>query len=380
MADNTFFDVQKYQSEVKSIIVYKFFDAWFNVLSNVVKNKPDKRLGYIDLFAGRGYYGDGTTKSTPILILEKAIERPEMRESLVTYFNDADPENSRRLGEAFARHPSINELRYRPTVDDKQIGPNSIEMLRRISYPYLLFADPWGYNGLSLDLFRPVLKNWGTDCIFFFNFNRINMHLGNPFMLKNMNELFGETRADSLRHRVEGLSPWERETTIVDAVAEALKGLGSKFVLPFPFRTDGGSKTSHHLIFTTKERLGHDIMKSIMAKASTSSEQGVPSFICDPTQKAGVSKDKQPWLFLMPGPLDDLEEMLLAEFAGRELSVRQVYDEHNVGRRFTERNYKDVLKKLISGGKVSLIIPPGKKLSAGRLPDWCIVKFRDKGV
>ncbi len=50
MPDNTFFDEQKYQSEVKSIIVYKFFDAWFNVLHNVVKNKPDKRLAYPGLF------------------------------------------------------------------------------------------------------------------------------------------------------------------------------------------------------------------------------------------------------------------------------------------------------------------------------------------
>ena len=32
---------------------------------------------------------------------------------------------------------------------------------------------------------------------------------------------------------------------------------------------------------------------------------------------------------------------------------------------------KDVLKKLTSDGKVSLIVPPGKKLKAGTLPDWC---------
>ncbi len=84
MPEQTFFDEQKYQSEVKSIIVYKFFDAWFNVLFNAGKNKPDKRLGYVDLFAGRGYYGKHKVKSTPILVLERAIELPNMRENLRT--------------------------------------------------------------------------------------------------------------------------------------------------------------------------------------------------------------------------------------------------------------------------------------------------------
>lgn len=380
MPDNTFFDEQKYQSEVKSIIVYKFFDAWFNVLHNVVKNKSDKRLAYIDLFAGRGYYGEGKVKSTPILILERAIERPAMRENLITYFNDGDPDNSQLLREAIANHPSAGQLSNRPKIDVKQVGPTSVEMLKRINFPYLLFADPWGYKGLSLDLFRTVLANWGTDCIFFFNFNRINMHMNNSLMVKNMNELFSEERADHLRDRVKGMSPWERETTIVDAVAEALKGLGGKFVIPFPFKTDDGSKTSHHLIYTTKKRTGHDIMKNIMAKASTSSEQGVPSFVCDPTQKPGVKRDEQGLLFSMPGPLDDLEDMLPDKFAGRELTARQVYDEHNVGTRYTERNYKEVIRKLASADKVSLEVPPGKKLVAGTLPDWCIVKFPNKGV
>lgn len=378
MADNTFFDEQKYQSEVKSVIVFKFFDAWFNVLYNV-KRKRDSRLAYIDLFAGRGYYGDGRAKSTPIMILDRAIQRDDMRENLHTYFNDADPENSRLLGEAVASLPGIERLKNVPKVDDKQVGQDTIVMLKKIDFPYLLFADPWGYKGLSLDLFRVALKNWGTDCIFFFNINRINMHLNNPVMVKNMNELFGETRAGELGQAISGMESWERQTAVVSAVVDALKGLGGKYVLPYAFKTADGSRTSHHLIYTTKDQRGHDIMKNIMAKASTSSDQGVPSFTCDPTLKNGPPLERQGTLFAIPGPLDDLEAAILDRFEGVRLTVREIFGAHNVGTRYTERNYKDVLKRLISAGTVSTIIPAGKKLTNGTLPDWCIVQFPNRG-
>ncbi|VVB64054.1 Uncharacterised protein [uncultured archaeon] len=61
-----------------------------------VKRRKDNKIAYIDLFAGRGYYEDGT-KSTPLLVLEKAIQDPDLREMLITVFNDKDNEISYRL-------------------------------------------------------------------------------------------------------------------------------------------------------------------------------------------------------------------------------------------------------------------------------------------
>ena len=55
-----------------------------------------KTLTYIDLFAGPGRYKDGT-KSTPLLVIEKAIADPKLRNRLVTMFNDVDENNSQTL-------------------------------------------------------------------------------------------------------------------------------------------------------------------------------------------------------------------------------------------------------------------------------------------
>jgi len=69
---NRFFDETREQSIIKGKIVSDYFWAWAKVITPTVKKSGTNRIAYIDLFAGPGRYRDGT-KSTPLLILEKAI-------------------------------------------------------------------------------------------------------------------------------------------------------------------------------------------------------------------------------------------------------------------------------------------------------------------
>ena len=194
-----------------------------------------------------------------------------------------------------------------------------------------------------------MIKDWGCDCIFFFNYRRINAALTNPKVEELVDELFTRTRADKLRAEVPNLSPPQRERVILAALSEALRDLGAEYVLPLKFRNRKNSKTSHYLIFVCKHFKGYDIMKDIMAKASSERPQGVPSFEYDP------------WLASMyPGllalelehPLDDLKEMLMEEFAGQTISMHDIYMQHSVNRRYIERNYKDALIALEDEGRV----------------------------
>ncbi len=110
MVDNQFFDESREQSQIKARIVAKYFWAWANVVIPSTK-KRGNRIAYIDLFAGPGRYEDGTL-STPLLVLKKAIDdpSPNMREMLVTLFNDKDAENVGKLKGAIASMPGINTL------------------------------------------------------------------------------------------------------------------------------------------------------------------------------------------------------------------------------------------------------------------------------
>jgi three-Cys-motif partner protein len=352
MSTAKFFDESKEQSEVKAAIVTKYFWAWARVMVPQAKKRTN-RIAYIDLFAGPGRYKDGT-RSTPILLLEQAIQDPDMRQMLVTMFNDANEDFSRSLEKAIYSLPGVERLKYPPKVSHFEVGEEIARMFEEMRFvPTLFFVDPWGYKGLSMNLIGSVLKDWGCDCIFFFNYNRINMGLGNDLVRDHMNALFGKVRADSLRMKLEAMDAYERELTIVEELVEALQCMGGKYVLPFRFVNDCGSRTSHHLIFVSKNVLGYKIMKDIMAKESSRTEQGVPTLEYNPADA------RFPLLFELSRPLDDLAEMLLSEFAGQTLTMQEVHRKHHVGRRFIERNYKDALRILEAQGQI-ITDPPAK--------------------
>ncbi|MGI8911471.1 MAG: three-Cys-motif partner protein TcmP [Rubrobacteraceae bacterium] len=357
MSDAGFFEESKEQSRIKAEIVRKYFWAWANVVVSVAKSRGEGRIAYIDLFAGPGRYKDGT-KSTPLLVLESAVQKPDLRKMLVTLLNDKDSENVRSLQNAIESTPEFEQFEHKPQVWNNEVGSEIVAQFESMNMvPTLFFVDPWGYKGLSLKLINSVLKNWGSDCIIFFNYNRINMGLNNEYVKEHMDALFGEARAERLRERLKPMSPQERELEIVEEIAEALKEMGGKYVLPFRFRDEKGNRASHHLIFVSKHFKGYEIMKGVMAGESSAADQGVPSLEYNPATK------DQRLLFELSRPLDELEGQLLNDFAGRTLTMRQIYEEHSVGRPFTDTNYKEALKKLEAKGAIETnpSIPPRRK-------------------
>ena len=59
-------------SKVKTTIATKYFFTWADIVGRKTRSN---RIGYVDLYAGPGRFMDGT-KSTPLLILERAINDP----------------------------------------------------------------------------------------------------------------------------------------------------------------------------------------------------------------------------------------------------------------------------------------------------------------
>ncbi len=353
MADSSFFDESQEQSQVKATIVAKYFWAWANVIIPAATQRS-KKIAYVDLFAGPGRYKDGT-KSTPLLVLERAIQDPKMRGMLVAVFNDVDKDSSQSLQKAINELPNIKSLKHKPKVYNEEVGGNIVRQFEKMRLvPTLFFIDPWGYKGLSLQLINSVLKDWGCDCLLFFNYNRINMGLQNLAVKEHMDSLFGEGRASELRRDLERLNSRERELTIVEAIGKALQEMGGKYVLPFCFKNEAGTRTSHHLILVTKHVKGYEIMKEIMAKQSSNMQQGVPTFEYNPASL------KYPMLFELSRPLDDLGDMLLQQFASRTMTMIDVYNQHHVGRPYIKSNYKDILVKLESEGRIR-VNPPVEK-------------------
>jgi three-Cys-motif partner protein len=224
--------------------VAKYFPAYMRVIGSAQRQFGGDRIAYIDLFARLGRYKDGA-QSTPVKIIEQAIADPDMGQRLVAIFNDKDEGNVKSLEQTLQSLPGSETPKYPPHINHGEVGDEIVKMFEENRLvPTLFFVDPWGYKGMTLRLINSVLKDWGCDCCFFFNYSRVNAGLANDIVEKHMDALFGEKRANSLRRRFEDqtLTPVEREAFIVEEMCEALRDMGGKFVLPFRFHRRRGTR------------------------------------------------------------------------------------------------------------------------------------------
>jgi len=370
-----FFQEQREQSLIKARIVSKYFSAWAKVILATQKRYPHhtQKMAYVDLFAGPGRYDD-QSKSTPLFVLETILDNPDLTNRMVTLFNDKDKANIESLKTAINQIDGIERLKHAPKFYNEEVGDEIAKMFSGMKIvPTFFFVDPWGYKGLSLNLVSSIIKDWGCDCVFFFNYNRINKGVNNDLIRKHMESLFGDELLSVIRDECRQKSPEERELIVVQALCDALRNNGSQYVLPFRFKNDEGTRTSHHLIFLSKSFRGYDIMKEIMAKESTDNIGGVASFEYNPRD----AHFKQGSLFdMLSRPLDDLQEMLLKQYAMRTVDFNKLYEEHSVDKPYIRKNYKDVLMTLLEAGKITAInVKTGKLPRKGTFSDDMRITF-----
>ena len=187
-----------------------------------------------------------------------------------------------------------------------------------------------------------------------------------------MDSLFGSERASSLRSAIAEAGPGEREHLIESELARGLTTQWGRFVLQFRFKGPSGRRTRHHLVFVSKHQKGYDIMKDIMARESSASPQGVPTFEYNPAHHLCAP------LFPDGPTARDLEEALPVEFAGQRLTMHDVYWRHNVGLPFISANYKTALANLEARGKITAMPQADKRMHIrGKLTfaDDVVVQF-----
>lgn len=89
-------------------------------------------------------------------------------------------------------------------------------------------------------------------------------------------------------------------------------------------------------------------MKGIMARHSSTVEQGIASFDFNP-----VANLQFRLLFNLSRPLDDLGDMLIEQFAGKTITMKEIYQQHHVDTPYIPSNYKDALTLLEDNGLIA---------------------------
>jgi len=114
-------------------------------------------------------------------------------------------------------------------------------------------------------------------------------------------------------------------------------------------------------------------MKDIMHKESSNTVGGVASFEYNPQDTLYA----QGSLFdLLSRPLDELQGILLEQYAGRTIDFKTLYEEHSVDRPYIKKNYKDVLAELFEAGKITAVsAKTGKPPRKGTFSDDMRITF-----
>jgi three-Cys-motif partner protein len=362
LIDTDFFDQPLDQSKVKSTIVTNFFTSWSKVMLGAAQHSGrSQRLAYYELFCGPGRYRDGA-KSTPLMIMEQIIATSGLRENMEATFIDIDKTYIAALKAELEALPGYGTVRRPARLLCDEVNPQTEAIFTRSEpVPTLSFIDPFGYRGLSINLIHSISKTWGSDCIFFFNYRRVNAALNNDNFINHMGALFEADRAEIMRREVRAMSPSRRLNYILSKLDEVLKKHGLRYNMIFKFSGDKSKRTTHALVFVTKDIKGYKIMKDVMASASsTHSQDGVPSYeFCPEVRKA------QPELDLV-SEVSKLAEQLACKYSGRRMIVQDVVDGEQPTR-FVDKNIKDALCMLEKSGCLTAVPPAASRWRAGRL-------------
>lgn len=375
LTNEHFFESPSEQSKIKAKIVVSYFAAWTKVMRD--HWSPTIPIKYIDLFCGPGIYKDGT-KSVPLFLIEKVLEDPKLSQRMTFTFNDRDEKNIENLKATISNIPHIENLSDRIKYSTYTVDFN---FERRIvipkNIPVLSFVDPFGYKGITRGLISKLIENNGSDCIFFFNYNRINMALSsNTKFDEYLAGIFGVEKTALLKEQLAPLSPSEREPIVLDAIISVLRQNAGKYVLPFKFYANEMRRTSHFIIFVSKHPQGGKIMKDIMYANSAKDIDGVATFEFKDSHNFNNEFEQ---LSMFNRPLQSLCDDLYDQYKGTKISVQFLCNRYacDVSNYFVPKNVKDALRRLEVQDKI-VVYGRTRKTYKGELtmPDRALIEFK----
>ena len=186
---DAFFSEQTEKSAIKVAIVSTFFSVYLRIILACISNK---NLYYIDLFSGPGKYLDGTA-STPMKILDiiEASDQNNLKRKIQCVFNEADEKYYGQLYNNITNHKVYGRLFHKPIILNKDAAAVDLHPYLDGQSPVFSFIDPFGYKSTSADQIWSLVKNIGSDCIFFFNANRIILDFNKLGKEQDFNKIFG---------------------------------------------------------------------------------------------------------------------------------------------------------------------------------------------
>lgn len=339
-------------TEAKHAILRRYLSAWFPIMAS-----RNKRIFYIDGFAGPGEYAGGEDGS-PIIALKTALEhRQRIRCEVLFVFIEARATRCAHLRKLVERHelPSNFDVKVRCCRFDEKMA----EVLDHIDdqnlrlAPTFAFLDPFGYSHTPLAIVKRMMAHDRCEVLITFIYEEVNrfMEHPDPQQHKHFDSLFGTPDWRDVRNIKD---PGERKAFIHDLYGKQLrKGAAIKYVRSFEMMNKG-NRTGYFLFFGTNSLDGLKKMKEAMWKVDP--EAG--------TSFSDCTDFNQPVLFEIGPNFPALRRAIIRWMGQRVVSIQQV-------ERFTleETPFKDThcrkaaLKPLEQEGRLEVLSARSRRLT-----------------
>ena len=328
-------------THAKHLLLESYLKAWFPILAS-----HEKRIIFLDGFAGPGVYSDGEDGS-PIIALRTLVEHDRFDKwsdtEFIFVFVEADSERHENLvnqinefWDSIGGKPSNIGVVIR-CAKFADVARDILDEVRGQLAPTLAFIDPFGWSGVPLQLISELLSSDKCEVIFNFMFDSVNrwVALDESAVAVHFAELFGSTDAEHLHAST--LSGTERKEFLRDLYAEKLRDVaGFTFVRPFEMVDVQRHRTAYYLMYGTRHEQGLRAMKEAMWRVAP----------IDGIRFSGFA-DKRRVLFDLEPDFRPLREALVAKFASQTVPVETVERFVLVETPYMASHYKrHVLKQL----------------------------------
>jgi len=332
-------------TRVKHILLEKYLEPWIKILG-----RRHTRICYVDGFAGRGEYVDGTLGS-PLKALRVADGLSDHYRHMLFVFIEKNRDNFDNLQQR--EKTTIRNL-HKMTIEayNREFAVVMQDVADRLQHdgtilvPLFFFIDPFGFAGIPFNIVTTILANPRTEVFFTFMVRDIERFLAHPDLVETFTMLFG---TDEWRN-VKDLP--QRELALMELYTKQLhEACGVEFTFSFRVSESDKLRTLYYLIHATNNFTGHKIMKGIMFNESP---DGSFAYL-GPND---VSRRYQGTLFDIHD-IEQLKDVLLERLAGQEIRYDDIEKAMCVPWHseppYVDKHYRKALKELEKENRTSVI-------------------------
>jgi len=223
-------------------------------------------LGYVDGFAGRGVYEDGSLGS-PILAMKAAQEQINKIGKLKKFlclFIENDKENfeclRQQVDKVIKSCPNVLcYLEFGNFEDKMKEFLDKYDETKLI--PILYFLDPFGWSGIPFELVQRLLKQPKSEIIFVLMTYDIARFLQSPYHEDSLTILYG----DNSWEEASIFTGERRHRALVQKYEDKLRNnTNAKYVWSFRVSDTYMRRTRYYIIYATHHFKGLKVMKDIM--------------------------------------------------------------------------------------------------------------------